>query len=121
MADTLNVTVTSSIVTGSTTQNGPPLSFVDSNVSVRLLDKIQIAAGAVDTQITLDGFTARYVILKFNGDVSVKINGTGSTAFALDAAASNPACLILFGAAVTSIHVSNAGATAVDCERLLAG
>ena len=118
MADTLNFTLSSSIVTGATTQNGPPFTFTDTNISQRLLDKIAIAASQTDFQVSLDGITATYLILKFDGSVSVKLNGTGNTAITLTASAAHPAALVLVGGAVTSVHVTTTAA--VTCERLIA-
>lgn len=120
MAETLNWTLSSSIVSGSTTQNGPPLSFSDTNVQQHSIDKVTIPGSSTDLAISLDGMTAAYVILKFDGNVSVKLNGTGSSAIALTASASHPAALMLSGGAVTSVHVTNAAASAITCEKLIA-
>lgn len=120
MAETLNFTLSSSIVSGSTTQNGPPFSFADTNIQQHSIDKVSIPGSQTDFLISLDGITAKYVILKFDGNVSVKLNGTGNTAIALTASASNPAALALVGGAVTTVHVTNAAASAVTLEKLIA-
>lgn len=120
MADTLNITLSSAVVSGATTQNGPPLSFSDTNLQQHSIDKVTIPGSQVDYQISLDGITGKYVLLKFDGSVSVKLNGTGNTAIPLTASASNPAVLFLAGGAVTTVHVTNAAASAVICEKLIA-
>jgi hypothetical protein len=118
MADVLNLTVTSSIVTAGTTQNGPPFSLVDSNISQRLIDRIAIGASQTDFSISLDAQTAVYLILKFDQSVSIKLNSTGNTAIALTASPSHPAAIMLVGGAITSVFVTTT--TAVGCERLIA-
>lgn len=120
MAETLNFTLSSSVVSGSTTlpSFNPPFSFSDVNLQQHSSDKVVIAAAQSDFAISLDGMTGRYVFLKFDNDVSVKLNGTGNTAIALAASASSPAGLLVIGGAVTSVHVTTTVQTI--CEKFIA-
>lgn len=101
------------------TQTYPTVSFSDTSINKHFDKDVNIAAGAVDTEVGLDGLTAKHLRLVFSATVSVKLNGTGNTAITLTPSANNQAVLALAGCNVTSVHVSNPGGSPVECHMIV--
>jgi len=108
-----------SLIEGANTKTYPPIEFTDTSINKNTDKDLNIAAGAVDAEISLDGLTAKHLRLTFSATVSVKLNGTGNSAITLTPSANNPAALILVGCNVTSLFVSNPGGSAVEAKLIV--
>jgi hypothetical protein len=107
---------TAAVIDGTTTTTYQPVDFTDANVAKHLEKDVNVAALATDAEISLDGLTVKHLRLVCGATISVKLNGTGNTAIALTPNADHPAVLCLIGCNVTSIHVTNTGASAVELK-----
>lgn len=115
-----NFTLTSSIIDGAVTKSADPITFIDTSINQSTVKDINIAAGATDAQISLDGLTAKHIELRFNATVTVKLNGSGNTPYTLTPSADNPAAIVVIGGAITSVFVTNPGASPVECKMVVA-
>lgn len=112
---TFDLTLTSTLTKGAVESDVfPQISFADSSINLDSQKDVSVAAGAVDSAISLDGITAKHLLLKVSATCSVKLNGTGNTAIPLTPSADNPAGLVVIGGAVTSLHVTNPGGAAIE-------
>jgi len=106
-------------VTAQNTQTYQPVTFTDPSINKNVVKDVNIAAGATDTEISLDGLTGKHLRLAFSATVSVKLNGTGNSAITLTPSSNNPAGMALWGCNVTSLFVSNPGGSPVECKLIL--
>lgn len=118
---TFNFALSSTLVKGAVVSNvQPEVIFADTGVNLDSQKDVNIAAGATDQQVSLDGITAKYLIAKFSGTCSVKINSASNDAQTLTPSASSPAALIIIGGAVTALFVTNPGGSTIQCELFVA-
>lgn len=118
---TFNFTLEPTLVKGAVeSEVFPTVIFSDAAINLDSQKDVNIPALAVDSQVSLDGLTARHLIAKFSGTCSVKINSTSNTAQTLTPSANSPAALIIVGGAVTALYVTNPGGSAIQCELFIA-
>lgn len=106
----------SSLIEGSNTETFPAVTFTDTSINHYAKKDITIAAGAVDSPISLDGLTGKHVRVVFSTAVTVKLNGA---AIGLTPSANNPASFTITGGAITSLTVSNPGTSPAECKLIL--
>lgn len=113
---TFNFNLEASLLDGATTTTYPPVEFEDSSINKNTVKDVNIAAGATDAEISLDGLTVKHLRLVASATFSCKLNGTGNTAITLTPTVNNPAMLCLAGCNVTSLFVSNPGGSAIELK-----
>lgn len=104
MAHDLAIGITNSITdpTPNVTTTFPPINIADDDALVALnLEDFQVANGAADQAIQLNGLTCRYVLIQSDVVISIKVNGSAN-----DAQVGK--LFLLGGASVTALHISNA-------------
>lgn len=92
----------------------PQINFADTSINLDAQKDVSVAALTTDAQISLDGITAKHLLLKVSATCSVKLNGSGNTAITLTPSANNPAALVVIGGAVSSLFVTNPGGSAIE-------
>lgn len=118
---TFNFTMTSTLTKGGVTSNVfPQITFADTSIDLDSQKDVDVAAGATDAEISLDGITAKHLLIKVSATCSVKLNGTGNTAITLTPSADNPGALVVIGGNVTSLFVTNPGGAAIEVNLFLA-
>lgn len=112
---TFNFALTSTLTKGSVVSNVfPQVSFADTSINLDSQKDVNVAALATDSQISLDGITAKHLLIKVSATCSIKLNSAANTAITLTPSANNPGALILSGCAVTSLFVTNPGGAALE-------
>ena len=118
---TFNLALTSTLTKGSVVSNVfPQISFADTSINLDAQKDVNVAALATDAQISLDGITAKHLLIKVSATCSIKLNGSSNTAITLTPSANNPGALILSGCAVTSLFVTNPGGSALEVNAFYA-
>jgi hypothetical protein len=111
MADTLALTLTCQITEGTSTQTDKrTFTATDVAITEDTDQKFTIAAGVTDLQIALGEVAIlEHFVIGFSSAVTVRLNSNVGTQITIAAGG----FLCLSGANITSIFVTNAGASAV--------
>lgn len=118
MANISRITLQTEILEGTSTQICER-TFADDDAAITqyLDDQITVAAGAVDTALSLAsvGGSAKNIMITFSEACTVRLNGIGNTAIAI---AAGGGALVFANGTITSMHVSNAAATSITVKRV---
>lgn len=112
MADTLSLTLTATIVEGTSTQTDKRVfTATDSLITEDTDVKFNIPASVTDQQISLGEVSPlEHFVISFSGAVTVRLNSNVGTQITIAAGG----FLCLSGANITALYVTNAGASAVS-------
>lgn len=118
MPDTLALTLTGSLTEGTSTQTAKrTFTATDGTITQSVDDKVTVAGSVTDQALNFDSMASvKYIILSFSGPLSVKIGSNTAPALAFPA----NGFLVLSGATVSAIYLTNAGTTPVTVTRLAA-
>jgi hypothetical protein len=118
MPDTYALTLTETLTEGTATQTTKrTFTVTDSTILQSVDDKVTIAGSVTDQLLNFDGMaTVKYLTLSFSGPLSVKIGSNTAPALAFPA----NGILVLAGATVSAVYLTNAGTTPVTVTRLAA-
>lgn len=118
MPDTVALTFTETYTEGTSTQTEKrTFTVADATITQSIVDKTTIAAGATNQALDFDNLASvLYLRLQFSGAVTVRIGS--NTAPALSFAANG--YLVIAASQVSSVYITNSGATPVTVSRFAA-
>ena len=100
---------------------------LDNTLTVSSGARVALAASASDQEVDLQSVAnGQLIVLKSDSEFSVKFNGTGNAAITLKPQTSSesvdtPAFLAMLADGVTSIHLTNPAASAIEVDVGVAG
>lgn len=117
---TASFTLDAKVVEGTSTQICDRTFANDDNTVAQYLDDcVSVAAGAVDTAISLAsvGGSAKHILVVFSAGCTVKLQSNTAPAITIGAAGGSFAFV---NGTITAMYVSNAGTAAITVKRVAA-
>ncbi len=120
MSNTASFSAEAKIIEGTATQIADRVvATEDDTVTQYLDDQISVPASSTDLSISLASVSssAKYLLVDFSAACSVKLNGTGNSAISIGTGGGS---FVFINGTITSMHVTNAGSTAIIVKRVAA-